>query len=431
MGLETGWNCHISLAEGTHASQTDGQSQLPRGIANIRPHLAHVDDVPLLVPLFTDCTALSTCEMMRIMQDHGEVVAALGSSLRPGATHAFATADISIGIEPQFPKQCLNVAGNTHYVSGTPRLAPVVTKKGKEPPGNTARYLHGMETPVLALAADFNNTPCSLAIGRNTSLYIVLHLVREARRMAYNARNMAAFLIGMSACPLHYMAAWPVLSCPAAVAHALVLPSGCCLAVSLAGLVACVALLPPVVDGLQILWICVVAAPVLAVALVSAEMPQALMEVMPDKNKDHLKDIKRYIAYFFLRFAFSSIVAVAVFATALHGLCEARAPGQCDVCGLVSMSIRPQVMSGRERRAAVSYLRRSILARPRRRRGECGRDGAANGGRDWRSPRTRPPSCSSSTLVCMAPPGPRPLLPRSMAGLSLPRPRSADISDVS
>lgn len=32
------------------------QAKLPRGIGNIRPHLESVDNVPLLVNLFTDCT---------------------------------------------------------------------------------------------------------------------------------------------------------------------------------------------------------------------------------------------------------------------------------------------------------------------------------------------------------------------------------------
>lgn len=97
-----------------------------------------------------------------------------------------------------------------------------------------------------------------------------------------------------------------------------------------------IALLPPVFDGLQILWMCVVANPIIAVALVSAHVPQVLMEVMPDKNKDHLKDIRRYFAYFAMRFVPSALVAVAVFATALHGLCEAKAPGQCNVCSCVA-----------------------------------------------------------------------------------------------
>jgi len=32
------------------------QARLPKGIRNIRPHIDDVDNVPLLVSLFTDCT---------------------------------------------------------------------------------------------------------------------------------------------------------------------------------------------------------------------------------------------------------------------------------------------------------------------------------------------------------------------------------------
>lgn len=39
-----------------------------------------VDNVPLLVSLFTDCTATTTREMISIMQDYGEVVCVIGSS---------------------------------------------------------------------------------------------------------------------------------------------------------------------------------------------------------------------------------------------------------------------------------------------------------------------------------------------------------------
>ncbi|MED6272399.1 Transmembrane protein 94 [Characodon lateralis] len=109
MGLETGWNCHISLtangdgpcegapsstghgslhedlhqdsrdeAEGPLLQEEEAQSdlasfqptdsdvpsfledcnraKLPRGIHQVRPHLKNIDNVPLLVPLFTDCT---------------------------------------------------------------------------------------------------------------------------------------------------------------------------------------------------------------------------------------------------------------------------------------------------------------------------------------------------------------------------------------
>lgn len=39
-----------------------------------------IDNVPLLVSLFTDCTSTVTQEMLHIMQDYGEVVCVIGSS---------------------------------------------------------------------------------------------------------------------------------------------------------------------------------------------------------------------------------------------------------------------------------------------------------------------------------------------------------------
>ena len=41
---------------------------MPCGIENIRPHLEEMDNVPLLVSLFTDCTPSSTQEMVKILQ---------------------------------------------------------------------------------------------------------------------------------------------------------------------------------------------------------------------------------------------------------------------------------------------------------------------------------------------------------------------------
>lgn len=47
----------------------------------MRPHLENVDNVPLLVSLFTDCDHTNIKEMIKIMQEYGEVVVAVGSSL--------------------------------------------------------------------------------------------------------------------------------------------------------------------------------------------------------------------------------------------------------------------------------------------------------------------------------------------------------------
>lgn len=80
------------------------QAKLPRGIKNIRPHLENVDNVPLLVSLFTDCSADATCEMLNIMQSYGEIVICIGSSASSANADTFLQADCSIAIEPLYPQ---------------------------------------------------------------------------------------------------------------------------------------------------------------------------------------------------------------------------------------------------------------------------------------------------------------------------------------
>ncbi|KTG40001.1 hypothetical protein cypCar_00014930, partial [Cyprinus carpio] len=146
MGLETGWNCHISLTPNgdghydgapsspsqagslhddlLHDSRDDAEgpllpedqsdlasfqptdsdvpsfledcnrAKLPRGIHQVRPHLKNIDNVPLLVPLFTDCTPETMCEMMKIMQENREVTCCLGSSANFRNSCLFLQSDI-------------------------------------------------------------------------------------------------------------------------------------------------------------------------------------------------------------------------------------------------------------------------------------------------------------------------------------------------
>lgn len=50
------------------------------GIENVRDHLERVDNVPLLISLFVDCTPENTREMLLIRQENNEVDCVLGSS---------------------------------------------------------------------------------------------------------------------------------------------------------------------------------------------------------------------------------------------------------------------------------------------------------------------------------------------------------------
>lgn len=90
------------------------RAKLPRGIKNIEPHIRNVDNVPLLVSLFTDCSPEATQEMLRIMQTHGEVCVVLGSSANLNSnTQIFLQANCAIGCEPLYPQVCQNYPAYT------------------------------------------------------------------------------------------------------------------------------------------------------------------------------------------------------------------------------------------------------------------------------------------------------------------------------
>lgn len=75
MGIDVAWNCAISLRplesgeEDPHRmvsnyADWDVNAKLPHGVDNVRKHLEGVDNVPLLVSLFTDVTKQTTMEMV-------------------------------------------------------------------------------------------------------------------------------------------------------------------------------------------------------------------------------------------------------------------------------------------------------------------------------------------------------------------------------
>ncbi|KAK6046508.1 hypothetical protein COOONC_15988, partial [Cooperia oncophora] len=70
-----------------------------------------VDNVPLLVGLITDCTPEASLQMLEIMQEYGELVLAVGSSLSIVNTSVFLQADISISVLPVGDWQCSMSSG--------------------------------------------------------------------------------------------------------------------------------------------------------------------------------------------------------------------------------------------------------------------------------------------------------------------------------
>ena len=101
----------------------DQKAQLPHGVPEIRSHLARVDNVPLLVSLFTDSTPPAIAGMLRVQQENGETVLILCSALRKSSPLLFAVGDIAIGLLP--PQPPAPPATSTVRVSDTALAAMV------------------------------------------------------------------------------------------------------------------------------------------------------------------------------------------------------------------------------------------------------------------------------------------------------------------
>lgn len=110
IGIPFDWNCAISLRTLTENNPHDPYryissyadwdvlARMPHGVEQIKKHLESVDNVPLLVNLYTDATPSSTSEMIRVFRQYGEVVLSIGSSLRVSNQNIFNESNISVSI---------------------------------------------------------------------------------------------------------------------------------------------------------------------------------------------------------------------------------------------------------------------------------------------------------------------------------------------
>lgn len=276
MGLESGWNCHISLLssslegsramsvsapcaintesskdnpDGTKAkdeefeviSQDGWQSlsclsdsteqsapinfdmsnraKLPRGIDQIRPHLEQVDNVPLLVSLFTDCTPSTTQQMIEIMQDYGEVVCVIGSSANADNSSIFLKANASVSIEPLFPQVCQKVPA---YVPLLDSVSPI------------------------QLSGRLNSLPCCVSITRQRPVSL-FHLIMHARHFMLCLWNCIQFWL-CSVTALCFLQ-----------------------------LITIMVMLPPLLSAGEVLWLSSVVIPLLSVSLVSCPINIKIM----------------------------------------------------------------------------------------------------------------------------------------------------------
>ncbi|XP_059152862.1 transmembrane protein 94-like [Physella acuta] len=268
------------VTENTEDSLTgalDNRAHLPRGIENIRPHLQNIDNVPLLVNLFTDCVPEATCEMVKIMQENGEVVLVVGSSLNIVNTPVFMQADSSIAIEPLFPQLCAR--------------HPVMTYPWNED-----------EPTPIELSSRILSLPCCLFFQRGDNITLV-QLIMESRHYIFAMRNCFYLML-------------------------------CCLlAVVLSQFVCCLFLLPPVMDVQHVLWLVLVVVPALSLSLLGNPNEARTVGLATHKNIHHVNKqmIIEFVLQFCTRFLPSIIIAVLSFALVLHSFCENVSTVHCSI----------------------------------------------------------------------------------------------------
>ncbi|KAK8379307.1 hypothetical protein O3P69_019293 [Scylla paramamosain] len=224
------------------------RARLPKGIENIKPHLENVDNVPLLVSLFTDCTPPTTRAMLTLMQEYTEVTVVMGSSANADNMPLFMQADASLSVDPLYPQVCMREA-----VSARPSA--------------------GCGPGPEEVAKTLNVLPCSLALTPHSRVSLV-SLIMEARHFMQQVMSCFQF--------------W---AC-------------CCLSLSLLQLLAATAALPPLLSSGDILWLVVVIIPALSLSLVAAPTNPSVMNQATGKNtvlfdKQVLRDIiKFYVCKF-------------------------------------------------------------------------------------------------------------------------------------
>uniref|UniRef100_A0A182SNJ4 Cation-transporting P-type ATPase C-terminal domain-containing protein n=1 Tax=Anopheles maculatus TaxID=74869 RepID=A0A182SNJ4_9DIPT len=272
------------------------RAKLPRGIENIRPHLEHVDNVPLLVSLFTDCSAEATREMLNIMQQYGEIVVCLGSSASNSNSEIFLQGDCSIAIEPLYPQVCQEFPAysESNIYNNRARLG---SANGGATGGTPLPDRCKTISPVY-LSRILNSISCSIATCRDDPISIVA-VIELSRR----------FMAGLWSCVQYW---------------------ACCGAsLAIMNTITAILSLPPMVMPLHTLYLMCIVVPLVALTLLRVEPDPALMKRATGKKQKTLSSrlVLFVIWCYGIKFAIAIIVLVLAYCTFLSHPIELFAGG--------------------------------------------------------------------------------------------------------
>lgn len=306
LGLEADWNCHISLAQDLGHEDSDSEddtsvshsssmsslnsyiypktsnftAKLPVGIDNVRPHIENVDNVPLQVPLFTDCSVDSIREMIRIMQENSEVVLCLGNAWNRDNLSIYSQADISLSLIPSY---------NECYSCFEAETCALSTSTSSQATGLTSRQEQVWPSP-MQMAAVLNSTTSQLCFSREHNISL-LHLIAESRH---------------------------ILS---VIRHGLLFGMGCCLSVALLMLAAELFFLPPPLSGNHIFWFIFFVIPLLSTSFLSISINPRIKSQLPTRKKQILSERYLFFFNFLLLFVPTVGLCVLLFGLTLTSIC--------------------------------------------------------------------------------------------------------------
>ncbi|CAG9824590.1 unnamed protein product [Phaedon cochleariae] len=270
------WQSLSNLTESTEQSapinfDMSNRAKLPRGIDKIRPHIELIDNVPLLVSLFTDCTPDVTKEMLQIMQDYKEIVCIIGSSENCYNAGIFMQADASISIEPLYPQVCQKME---------------VYKK-----------TIGCLSPI-DFSCELNSIPCSLSVKREDP-FSIYRLIMESRHFVASIWNSGQFWL-----------------C-------------CCVALSILQVFATLLMLPGLLTTGQVLWFSCIVVPLISISLMFRKMDTNVMK----KPQGRMQAVSHWDAGIFIIWCYGTkfLTTFVVVLTSFIGILTSHCDQMCMV----------------------------------------------------------------------------------------------------
>lgn len=174
-----------------HAHDWDSKAQLPHGLREINEHILTLDNVPLLVSLFTEATPLTTAGMLRVMQRNGECAVLAASALRRAAPMLLECADVGIAYAPPLMAHGGGHAGGDDLQSALDGAFvgadSTVAGLAQDPPFTPA----DLRNPVVEFAVALTTLHAAFVLPSISAQHLLVKPILTEARRARNAWRQA------------------------------------------------------------------------------------------------------------------------------------------------------------------------------------------------------------------------------------------------